>query len=118
MIADMTDPAEMSPAGQASLDDTVIRRLDAITESLNKKPSFPPWVLPLVMYLVGQLVGGVWWAAMMQSDVRYIQRENVKLWQKVETHDLQMGRLDTIVRNAVKEAMQDSDYVRIPKKGE
>lgn len=119
MIAELPHPAEMSPSpGSGSLDDTVVRRLDDIAASLHKKPGLPPWVLPLAIYLVGQLVGGVWWAAMMQSDVRYLQQENAKLWQKVETHDLIMGRLDSTVRNAVKEAMQDADYVRIPKKGE
>lgn len=117
MIADPTatgiSAVEMSPVS----DDTMIRRLDEISNAIHQKPQLPPWILPLTIYLVGQLVGGVWWAAMMQSDVRYLQRQNEQLWQKVEVHDLQLGKLDELVRRAVKEAMQDSDYVRIEKKG-
>jgi hypothetical protein len=87
------------------------RRYDDIS------PSAPPprrveipfgVIVTLVLYLIGQLVGSVWWAATLQSDVRYAQREDAKIWQKVETHDLQLGKLDTIVRNAVKEAMSDA----------
>lgn len=75
----------------------------------------PQWLL---VYLLGQLVGGVWWAATLQSDVRHLERDNTKLWQKVETHDLQLGLLDKTVRTAVKEAMQDTDYIRLKRKGE
>jgi len=114
MIASPQAPCLMSE----DLDSTMIRRLDEVVAAVTKKPSVPPWLLPLVLYLVGQLVGSVWWAATMQSDVRYLQQENLKLWQKVETHDLQLGRLDETVRKAVKEAMNDSNYVRVGKKGE
>lgn len=103
-----------------NLDDTSVmrRQVSEIAAAVSKKPAVPPWLLPLVIYLVGQLVGSVWWAATMQSDVRYLQSENMKLWQKVETHDLQLQRLDKIVRDAVKEAMSDANYVRIREKGE
>jgi hypothetical protein len=95
------------------LDSTLHRRLDEIADAVTKKPSLPPWLLPLVLYLIGQLVGSIWWAATMQSDVRYLQQENLKLWQKVETHDLELAQLDKIVHAAVRDAMQDADYVRV-----
>jgi len=73
--------------------------------------NLPQW---LFAYLIAQLVGGIWWAATLQSDVRYLQQENLKAWQKIETHELQLQQLDRLVRTAVKEALQDSGYVKIP----
>lgn len=116
MIAETPHPALMGAADD-DLDSTVIRKLDELITS-SKRPTLPPWLLPLVIYLVGQLVGSVWWAATMQSDVRYLQNENLKLWQKVETHDIMLGKMDETIRRAVKDAMQDADYVRIQRKGE
>lgn len=116
MIAAPTMPAEMrEDADPLSL---VARKLEEVKDAMTKKPAVPPWLVGLVIYLVGQLVGSVWWAATMQSDVRYLQQENLKLWQKVETHDLQLGQQKEQVRNAVKEAMADSSYVRVGKKGD
>lgn len=116
----VANPVLMARDADDSMDDTSVmrRQVAEIAANVSKKPSVPPWLLPLVIYLVGQLVGSVWWAATMQSDVRYLQTENIKLWQKVETHDLQIAQLDKIVRSAVKEAMSDANYVRIREKGE
>lgn len=75
----------------------------------------PQW---LFIFLLGQLIGGVWWAASLQSDVRYLQADNVKLWQKVETQELKLGQIDKIVREAVREALEDANYVHVKRKGE
>jgi hypothetical protein len=77
--------------------------------------NLPQW---LFVYLIAQLIGSIWWAATMQSDVRYHRQENLKLWQKVETHDLQLSRMDSMIRVAVKEAMADADYIRLRKNKE
>jgi hypothetical protein len=72
----------------------------SVSDSLQisgNRVQLPQW---LFLYLIAQLVGGVWWAATLQSDVRYLQQENAKLWQKVETHDLQLARMDAVVRAA------------------
>lgn len=75
--------------------------------------NFPTAIL---LYLVAQLIGGIWWAATMQARQDYLTAENVKLWQKVETHDLQLAKMDSLIRAAVKEAMQDADYIRLKEK--
>lgn len=72
--------------------------------------NLPQW---LFIYLIAQLIGSIWWAATLQSDVRYLQAENVKVWQKVETQELQLEQLDRTVRRAVREAMEDAGYVRV-----
>lgn len=65
-------------------------------------------IVTLSIYLVGQLVGGIWWAATLQSDVKYQQQDSMKLWQKVETHDLQLARMEVLIRTSVKEALADA----------
>ena len=74
----------------------------------------PQW---LVLYLLGQLIGGIWWAATLQADVRYLQGENVKLWNKMEVLELRQGRVengfDEKVRQKVRETMDDAGYLRV-----
>ena len=104
--------------GSVDPDETMNRKLDEVLATLTKKPALPPWLVPLCMYLIGHLVGSIWWAATMQSNVTYLQQDSLRSWQKIETHDLQLGKLDSIVRAAVKEAMHDANYVRVSKKGD
>lgn len=113
----MPTPAMMAGGGE-DLDGATARQLNEIKEALNKKPSIPPWLIPLMMWMVLQLVGSIWWAATKDSDIRYLQNENLKLWQKVETHDLMLGRMEKMIRDAVKEEMADANYVRVGKKGD
>lgn len=89
---------------QLPAEDTSGMRVDG------SRVNLPQW---LFIYLIAQLIGSIWWAATLQSDVRYLQQDNVKVWQKVETHDLQLGKLDEIVRRAVREAMDDAGYIRV-----
>lgn len=54
-------------------------------------------VVSLMIYLVGQLIGGVWWAATLQSDVNHEiadrLKEEARLWQSVETYRLEVHQL-------------------------
>jgi len=74
-------------------------------------------IVGFVLYLVAQTAGGIWWAATMQAKVDYYQQDNIKLWQKVETHELQLGKMNDIIRQAVRESMQESEqeaeYIRL-----
>lgn len=46
-----------------------------------RRVQIPQWLL---LFLVLQGGTGIWWAATMQSDLRYVQLENVKLWTKIQ----------------------------------
>ena len=85
---------------------------DSAASVTGSKVQLPQW---LFMYLVAQLVAGVWWAASLQSDVRYLQAENAKLWQKVELVTLQQAdtekRMDERIRAKVRETMDDAGYL-------
>lgn len=79
-------------------------------------------VVGFVMYLIAQTAGGIWWAATVQSRNEYLIDQNVKLWQKIETQDLQINHLesglDERIRGKVRETMSDWGYLRISRKGE
>jgi hypothetical protein len=74
-------------------------------------------VVTLVIYLIGQLAGGIWWAATLQSDVRYLQGENMKLWQQNEVLKLKNEKIETgfdeKVRAKVREILDDWGYLRV-----
>jgi hypothetical protein len=78
-------------------------------------------IVAITLYLIGNLVTSIWWAATIQSNQQHQQvqitinqqqqqQEMIKLWQKVETHDLQLARMDTMIRQAVREALVDAGY--------
>jgi hypothetical protein len=79
-------------------------------------------VVGFVMYLIAQTAGGIWWAATVQSRNEYLIDQNIKLWGKIETQDLQINRLesglDERIRGKVRETMDDWGYLRTPRKGE
>ena len=115
-VAEPGMPAMMS--GSEDLDATVVRRLEEISEAVKvKKPSVPPWLVPLVMYLIGHLVGSVWWAATMQSRLAYSEQRNVELWQLNESNRLKIdnlkSELDEKIRGKVRETMDDFGYLRV-----
>lgn len=78
-------------------------------------------IVGLILYLVAQGVGGIWWAATMQSRVETLQIENGKLWDRIGLHDLQQNKIennfDERVRGQVREALTDWGYIHIPRKG-
>lgn len=86
----------------------------------------PQW---LTLYLIAQLITSIWWAATLQSDVRYLQMRNTELWQKLEAVQLIQGQydknlvkydsgLDERVRRSVRETMDDFGYLRVRPQGQ
>jgi len=64
-------------------------------------------IVTIMIYLVGQLVGGVWWAATLQSNLQHEiadrTKEEGRLWQTVETYRLQVEALRVeIARSGLK----------------
>lgn len=81
----------------------------------------PGLVVGFVLYLVAQGVGGIWWAATMQSRIDVLIADKERLWQKVEVLDLQntnqQGNIDERIRGRVREALSDWGYIHVPRKG-
>lgn len=54
-------------------------------------------VLTLVIYLIGQLIGGVWWAATQQSNLQHEivdrAKEESKLWDQINTYRAEVNAL-------------------------
>jgi len=84
-------------------------------------------------WTVAQLIGGVWWAATMQSNVNNLTQENAKLWSalaaaeakangRLDTHELQINtvqnNLDERIRAKAREVLTDWGYIHVPRKGE
>jgi len=108
-----------------SLDDTSVRRRraeDADPATFRASGSginFPTGVL---LYLVAQLIGGIWWAATMQAKVDYLTAENAKVWQKNEVLEMRLSKADSEfsekVRAKVRETIDDLNLIRIHRRGE
>ena len=54
-------------------------------------------VVTIMIYLIGQLVGGVWWAATLQSNLQHEitdrGREEQRLWESIQTYRLEVQAL-------------------------
>jgi hypothetical protein len=61
----------------------------------------------IFLYLIAQLVGSIWWAATIQAKSSFLEAENAKLWQKIELHDLQLNRQESVIRAQVREFVGD-----------
>ena len=61
----------------------------------------------IFLYLIAQLVGSIWWAATIQAKSSFLEAENAKLWQKIETHDLLLNRQESVIRAQVREFVGD-----------
>lgn len=79
----------------------------------------PQW---LFVFLLLQTVSAIWWAASLSADVRYLQAENAKLWEKVEVVKMQQDdtdkKLDERIRQKVRETLDDAGFLRISPGGE
>lgn len=92
------------------LDDTrsFRRRYDDPGPQSSPKVQVPFGVIvTITIYLVGQLVAGVWWAATLQSNLQHEiadrSKEESRLWQTVETYRLQVEALRVeMARSGVK----------------
>jgi hypothetical protein len=102
-----------------SMDDTWsrYRRFD---DQPSNQPSQPKVQVPfgvlvtILIYLIGQLVGGVWWAATLQSNLQHEitdrSKEEARLWDGIQTFRqetnalrLEIARLTGNGRNKQKE---------------
>lgn len=74
-------------------------------------------IVTVVIYLIGQLCAGIWWAATSQSSLLYLQQRNGELWQLIETQRLRIDKLEReqndTIRQKVRETMDDWGYLRV-----
>lgn len=118
MIAECPAPAQM---GGEDLDSTVIRKLDELREAV-KRPAMPPWLIGLVIFLVTQLIGGIWWAATIQARQDFFILQVTELTERVGVLEMRLNKADADfnerVRGRVRETIDDLDLIRIRSKGE
>lgn len=89
-----------------NLDDTWSRYNHQRRYDDNNPPPLPPspriqvplaLVVTIVIYLVGQLIGGIWWAATQQSNLQHeIQdraKEESRLWDSIQAYRAEVGAL-------------------------
>lgn len=119
MIADTTAFAAHMGNGE-DLDSTVNRKLDELRDAV-KKPAMPPWLVGLVVYLVGQLIGGIWWAATIQARQDFFILQMNDLTSRVSVLEMRVNKNDTDfnerVRNKVRETVDDLNLIRIRARG-
>lgn len=69
-------------------------------------------IVTITIYLVGQLVGGVWWAATLQSNLHHEMADRAKeehrLWESIQTYRLEVQQLRVeIARNSGPKAISN-----------
>lgn len=118
MLAAPATPLHM---GNEDLDTTVIRKLDELKEVV-KRPAVPPWLIGLVIYLVTQLIGSIWWAATIQARQDFFILQVSELTERVGLLEMRLNKNDTEfnekVRGNVRETIDDLNLLRIRSKGE
>lgn len=116
----VAEPAMMAPA--EDLEATLIRKLDDLKETISKKPALPPWLIPLVMWSIIQLVGSIWWAATMQAKLDFVILKLNDAEQRVNVLEMRANKNDTDfgerVRSKVRETIDDLDLIRVRRKDE
>lgn len=69
-------------------------------------------VLTLVIYLIGQLIGGVWWAATQQSNLAHEivdrAKEESKLWDQINTYRAEVNALRVEVARVTRSSNRDN----------
>jgi hypothetical protein len=54
-------------------------------------------IVTILIYLIGQLVGGVWWAATLQSNLQHEMADRIKeegrLWESIQTYRVEVQAL-------------------------
>ena len=72
--------------------------------------------LGILLYLIAQLIGGIWWAATIQAKVDNLLLTNSELVQQNKLQDLQINTLqnglDERIRGKVKDVFDDWGYNR------
>lgn len=102
------------------LDSTVIRKLDELREAMSKKPSLPPWLIPLLMWSIIQLVGSIWWAATISAKLDALLAAETETKQRVSVLEMRVNNSDATfgekVRSKVRETIDDLDLIRVHRK--
>lgn len=77
-------------------------------------------IVGLLMYLLVSAAGGIWWAATMQTKQENQAQTISQLWQKVETQEILINKLenglDERVRNKAREVLTDWGYIHVPRR--
>lgn len=113
--------------GDGDLDDTRSRLSretiplpnDSEFRANDRRVQIPQWLL---LFLILQGAGIIWWAATIQSDLKYLQLENAKLWTRLEAVDRSANdrskELDSEIKNTVKDEVANQlvnrGIVRLP----
>lgn len=86
---------------------------DSIFRASGSGINFP---LPVILYLIAQLIGSIWWAATMQNKVDNVKEVINELRQENKVLTLQVNKLenglDERIRMKVRESFDDWGYVR------
>ena len=101
------------------LDDTrssLRRRYDDLPTQPAPKIQVPfAVVISVIIYLVGQLVTGIWWGATLQSDLRHEiadrAKEEQRLWDSIQTYRSEVNalRIDVARLSGPKKRTQDQE---------
>ena len=94
-----------------SLDDTRSRMSsvpgnDSEFRANDRRVQIPQWLL---LFLIIQGAGIIWWAATMQSDLRYQEREKIRIEGKIDT---QSGQMEQEIKLYDLQRQKDVDRVR------
>lgn len=85
----------------------------------DRRVQIPQWLL---LFLILQGAGIIWWAATIQSDLKYLQLENAKLWTTLESTEKEVNdqskEFENKIRNTVKDELANQllnrGIIRIP----
>lgn len=100
------------------LDDTrsFRRRYDDIPPSSPRVQVPFGVIITIVIYLIGQLVGGVWWAATLQSNLQHEiadrSKEEIKLWTEINTYRAEVNALRIDIARVTGTARRPSNISR------
>lgn len=70
----------------------------------DRRAQIPQWLF-LGLFVYGAT--GVWWAATLQSDVRHLEQENLKLWQEIRTAQLLLDKVEKDLQDDMREEVKD-----------
>lgn len=85
------------PVATAPANDSEFRAND-------RRVQIPQWLL---LFLILQGAGIIWWAATIQSDLKYLQLENAKLWTRLEAVDRSASDRSKEIDNEIKNVVKD-----------
>lgn len=110
LVLDVVHQMRGNGKDSETLDDTRsryesgIQPNDSEFRANDRRVQIPQWLL---LFLILQGAGIIWWAATIQSDLKYLQLENAKLWTRLEAVDRSASdrskELDSQIKNTIKD---------------